>query len=81
LDTVWFDRFSPIPTSTVIVILTYIQRIYTNMGNRFEIDGEEVLDGKVKPFGNSAHVTVPKRWRGANVKVVRTSEPTEQDQE
>ena len=49
--------------------------------NRFEIDGEEVLDGEVKPFGNSAHVTVPKRWRGANVKVVRTSEPTEQDEE
>ena len=45
------------------------------MANRFEIDGEEVLDGEVKPFGNSAHVTVPKRWRGADVKVVRTSEP------
>jgi len=59
----------------------YIQRIYTSMANRFEIDGEEVLDGEVKPFGNSAHVTVPKRWRGADVKVVRTSEPTEQDEE
>ena len=46
------------------------------MENRFIIDGEEVLDGTVKPFGNSAHVTVPKRWRGADVKVVRTSEPT-----
>ena len=55
----------------------YIQRIYAGMVNRFEIDGEEVLDGEVKPFGNSAHVTVPKRWRGADVKVVRTSEPTE----
>ncbi|MEF8825728.1 MAG: DUF2080 family transposase-associated protein [Halapricum sp.] len=51
------------------------------MGNRFQIEGEEVLDGEVKPFGNSAHVTVPKRWRGADVKVVRTSEPTEQDEE
>ncbi len=59
----------------------YIQKIYANMANRFEIDGEEVLDGEVKPFGNSAHVTVPKRWRGADVKVVRTSEPTEQDEE
>ena len=56
--------------------LMYIQRIYTRMANRFIIDGEEVLDGTVKPFGNSAHVTVPKRWRGADVKVVRTSEPT-----
>lgn len=46
------------------------------MVGRFEIEGEEVLDGKVKPFGNSAHVTVPKRWRGAEVKVIRTSEPT-----
>ena len=51
------------------------------MANRFEIDGEEVLNGEVKPFGNSGHVTVPKRWRGAEVKVVRTSEPTEQDDE
>jgi len=51
------------------------------VGNRFEIDGKEVLDGEVKPFRNSAHVTVPKRWRGADVKVVRTSEPTEQDEE
>jgi putative transposon-encoded protein len=61
--------------------VTYIQRIYEGMVHRFEIDGEEVLDGEVKPFGNSAHVTVPKRWRGADVKVVRTSEPTEQDEE
>jgi len=51
------------------------------MGNRFEINGEEVLDGEVKEFGNSAHVTVPKRWRGSDVKVVRTSEPTENDDE
>ena len=59
----------------------YILWIYTCMTNRFEINGEEVLDGEVKPFGNSAHITVPKRWRGADVKVVRTSEPTEQDDE
>jgi len=51
------------------------------MANYFEIDGEEVLDGEVKPFGNSAHVIVPKRWRGADVKVVRTSKSTEQDQD
>jgi len=49
------------------------------MVNRFELDGEEVLDGEVKPFGNSAHVTVPKRWRGADVKVVRTSEPEKEE--
>ncbi len=51
------------------------------MANHFKTDGEEVLDSEVKPFGNSAHVTVPKRWRGADVKVVRTSEPTEEDDE
>ena len=59
--------------------------------DRFEIEGEEVLDGTAKPSGNdilpgvnggilslsqdSAHVIVPKRWRGADVKVVRVSEP------
>jgi putative transposon-encoded protein len=41
----------------------------------FEIEGEEVLDGTAKPSGNSAHVIVPKGWRGADVKVVRISEP------
>ena len=45
------------------------------MTDRFEIDGEEVLGGEVKPFGNSAHVTVPKRWRGVDRKIVRSSEP------
>jgi putative transposon-encoded protein len=47
------------------------------MRNRFKIDGEEVLNGEVREFGNSTHVTVPKRWRGSGVKVVRISEPTE----
>nr|WP_276304068.1 DUF2080 family transposase-associated protein [Halomarina sp. PSR21] len=46
------------------------------MMDRFEIEGEEVLDGTAKPSGNSAHVIVPKRWRGADVKVVRISEST-----
>ncbi|WP_135661797.1 DUF2080 family transposase-associated protein [Halorhabdus rudnickae] len=49
--------------------------------DRYEIEGEEVLGRTAKPSGNSAHVIVPKRWRGADVKVVRTSEPTEQDEE
>ncbi len=57
----------------------YIQNIYPNMGEYFEIDGQEVIVREVKPFGNSAHVTVPKRWRGADVKVVRTSPPDPQD--
>ncbi|WP_411716165.1 DUF2080 family transposase-associated protein [Natronomonas sp.] len=30
----------------------------------------------VKATGNGAHVYVPKRWRGADVKVVRTSDLT-----
>ena len=43
----------------------------------FTIDGEEALNREVKPFGNSAHVTVPKRWIGSEVKVVRVSESDE----
>ena len=50
-------------------------KVYTPVMDRFEIEGEEVLDGTAKPSGNSAHVIVPKRWRGADVKVVRVSEP------
>lgn len=44
------------------------------MMDRHEIDGHEVIEGEVKATGNGAHVLVPKRWRGADVKVVRTSE-------
>lgn len=39
------------------------------------IEGHEVVDGKVKPSGNGAHVYVPREWVGADVKIVRTTEP------
>ena len=41
---------------------------------QFIINGHEAVDGNVKATGNGAHVYVPKRWRGADVKVVRTSD-------
>ena len=41
---------------------------------QFEIDGHEVMDRDVKPTGNGAHVYVPKRWLGEDVKVVRVSD-------
>lgn len=37
--------------------------------------GQEVIDGEVKPTGNGAHVYVPRDWVGADVKIVRTTEP------
>ncbi|WP_159904753.1 DUF2080 family transposase-associated protein [Salinirussus salinus] len=45
--------------------------------DRYEIKGHEVIEGEVKATGNGAHVLVPKRWRGADVKIVRISEPDE----
>ena len=48
------------------------------MGYRYEIDGEEIVEREVKPFGTGgAHVTAPKDWIGAKVKLVRTSPPAE----
>ncbi|MCL9814874.1 DUF2080 family transposase-associated protein [Natranaeroarchaeum aerophilus] len=47
------------------------------MIDRYEIEGHEVLEGDVKATGNGAHILVPKDWRGADVKIVRTSEPNE----
>ncbi len=47
------------------------------MMDRHEIEGHEVIKGEVKATGNGAHVFVPKDWRGADVKIVRTSEPDE----
>ena len=46
------------------------------MGNRYEIDDNEIVEREVKPFGSGgAHVTAPKDWIGADVKLVRTSPP------
>jgi putative transposon-encoded protein len=63
------------------VTLNYIQNIYVYTGNRSEIDAEGVLDDELTEFGNSAHATVPKRWRGADLRVVHTAEPAESAQE
>jgi len=41
----------------------------------FELEGEEIIDREAKEFGGSAHVTVPKDWRDADVKVIRVSDP------
>ena len=40
----------------------------------YQIRGYAVLEGTVKPHGNSAHVTVPRKHLGKRVKVV-TLEP------
>ncbi|CAJ53818.2 DUF2080 family transposase-associated protein [Haloquadratum walsbyi] len=44
---------------------------------RHEIEDHEVIKGDIKATGNGAHVLVPKNWRDADVKNVRTSEPNE----
>ena len=44
------------------------------MGDRYEIEGEAIVVREVKPFGSGgAHLTAPKDWIGAEVKVVRVS--------
>ncbi len=45
--------------------------------DRHETEGHEVIDGEATATDNGAHVFVPKDWRGANVKIVRTSNPDE----
>lgn len=50
------------------------------MPDRYEIEGEEIVEREVKPFGSGgAHVTAPKDWIGADVKLVRITEPTSND--
>mgnify|MGYP002761653328 FL=1 len=45
------------------------------MGDRYEIEGEEIVEREVKPFGSGgAHVTAPKDWIGATIKIVRVDE-------
>jgi len=36
----------------------------------YQIRGYAVLEGTVKPYGNSAHVAVPRRHTGKRVKIV-----------
>ncbi|ELY92776.1 hypothetical protein C483_07407 [Natrialba hulunbeirensis JCM 10989] len=48
--------------------------------DRYEVEGHEVREAEVKPTGNGAHVLVPKRWRGATVKVVRVTDPSDEDE-
>jgi putative transposon-encoded protein len=50
------------------------------MTDRYEIEGEEIVQRTVKPFGSGgAHVTAPKAWLGADIKLVRISDPTPGD--
>jgi putative transposase len=42
---------------------------------QFSVEGHEVVDRDVKATGNGAHVYVPKRWLGSEVKVIRTTDP------
>ncbi|WP_129113742.1 DUF2080 family transposase-associated protein [Halegenticoccus tardaugens] len=51
--------------------------------DRYSIEGHEVHEvheGTAKPTGNGAYVLVPKLWLGADVKVVRVSEPAQTDE-
>lgn len=45
----------------------------------FLIRGEETIEKEVKPQGNGAHVIVPKRWTGAQVKITRITDPDTDD--
>jgi len=38
---------------------------------KFEIYGEEVIEKKVKPSGNSGRVYLPPDWVGHHVKIIR----------
>ena len=49
--------------------------------DRYEVEGHEVLKAEVKPTGNGAHIYVPKAWTGATVKVVRITDPTDENDE
>lgn len=50
------------------------------MSDRYEVEGEEIIEREVKPFGSGgAHVTAPKRWIGATVKLVRVTDPDHAD--
>ena len=42
------------------------------------ISGYKLVGGGAKATGNGAHVDVSRRWRGADLNVVRTSDPDDE---
>jgi putative transposon-encoded protein len=42
---------------------------------KFTVEGEEMIEKEAKPTGNTAHVYVPKDWRGSTLKIIRVDEP------
>ncbi len=45
--------------------------------DKYEIEGDEVVEREVKATGNGAHVYLPKEWLDQKVKVVRVPEDEE----
>ncbi|WP_135823216.1 DUF2080 family transposase-associated protein [Halostella litorea] len=45
--------------------------------DKYEIEGDEVIEREVKATGNGAHVYLPKEWLDHTVKVVRLSQDEE----
>lgn len=48
--------------------------------DEYHIMGHEVHSGEVKEFGSGAHVTVPKDWLGDDVKIIRTTDSSQEDE-
>ena len=48
---------------------------------RMVLQGEEVVERVVKRIGNSGHVTLPKRWIGEKVKVIRLKKDAQAEDE
>lgn len=49
--------------------------------DKYEIEGDEVLEREVKATGNGAHVYLPKEWLDYTVKVVRVPQDEEPELE
>jgi len=47
--------------------------------DKYEIEGDEVIEREVKATGNGAHVYLPKEWLDHSVKVVRIPEEEESE--
>jgi putative transposon-encoded protein len=43
--------------------------------SQFTVEGAEMIEKEAKPSGNTAHVYVPKDWRGSTLKIIRVDEP------
>jgi hypothetical protein len=64
-------KAAPIPAGGPAALLPGMEAHAAHNSVKFEVFGQEMLEKRVKPSGNSGRVYLPPDWVGSRVKVIR----------